>query len=190
MSNDGAYVFFDTADALVPQDTNGTLDVYEWHGGKISLISSGTDPSPSFLLSSSADGANAFFGTHARLVAADVDTAGDLYDARIGGGFAAPGSASSCASDECSTPALAPVDSTPASLTFVGSGNGSGKAASSGARPTRAQLLARALAACRRGPRKARPACERKARKQYGPRAHAKAGRSGRRGNRKKGRGR
>ena len=31
MSDNGEYVFFDTADALVPQDTNGTLDVYEWH---------------------------------------------------------------------------------------------------------------------------------------------------------------
>ena len=30
ISDDGSMVFFDTADPLVSQDSNGTLDVYEW----------------------------------------------------------------------------------------------------------------------------------------------------------------
>ena len=33
MSNDGAYVFFDTPSRLVPTAENHTLDVYEWHEG-------------------------------------------------------------------------------------------------------------------------------------------------------------
>jgi hypothetical protein len=41
MSDDGSYVFFDTDDALVPQDTNGTQDVYEWEDGHVYLISGG-----------------------------------------------------------------------------------------------------------------------------------------------------
>ena len=41
ISPDGSRVFFETADALVPQDTNGLPDVYEWENGRIYLISSG-----------------------------------------------------------------------------------------------------------------------------------------------------
>ena len=33
ISDDGSYVFFDTADALVPTDINERIDVYEWHEG-------------------------------------------------------------------------------------------------------------------------------------------------------------
>lgn len=132
LSNDGAYAFFDTADPLVPQDTNGTLDVYEWHEGRISLISSGRNSSPSYFLGQSTadvggesvEAANVFFGTHSRLVPADVDTAGDLYDARIGGGFPPPPSREGeCEGDACSHPAPAPTDETPSSLTFHGPGN-------------------------------------------------------------------
>ena len=41
---DAGQVFFQTAEALVPADTNGMLDVYEYEGGHVSLISSGTAP--------------------------------------------------------------------------------------------------------------------------------------------------
>ena len=83
MSEDGSYVFFQTKDALVPQDANGTLDVYEWHDGVTSLLSGGTSTGPSFFLDSTPDGTNVFFGTHARLVPTDTDDDGDVYDARI-----------------------------------------------------------------------------------------------------------
>jgi hypothetical protein len=132
MSDNGAFVFFDTADALVPQDTNNTLDVYEWHEGHVSLISSGTDSGPSFFLGSSpavvggreVEGANVFFGTHARLVPQDRDGAGDVYDARIGGGFATPPSGTAaCEGDACQSPPAMPTDATPPSSTFSGPGN-------------------------------------------------------------------
>ena len=93
ISDGGSYVFFDTADALVSTDSNKTLDVYEWEvqgtggcglaRGCVHLISSGKDPSPSYFLGASPDGSNVFFGTHARLVPADTDSSGDVYDARI-----------------------------------------------------------------------------------------------------------
>jgi hypothetical protein len=134
ISEDGSRVFFDTADPLVPEDSNGTLDVYEWEAqgtgacqaenGCISLISSGRDAHPSFFLGSSPDGTDVFFGTHARLVPQDTDGAGDLYDARIGGGFPPPtGAGGQCEGDACATPAPAPNDATPASLSFTGAGN-------------------------------------------------------------------
>jgi hypothetical protein len=106
MSDDGRRIFFATPDALVPEDTNGEvscpgrlgsflsvyrcMDVYEWHDGKISLVSTGTSPSPAFLLGASHDGRDVFFYSEDRLVGWDTDIVGDIYDARIGGGFPEP----------------------------------------------------------------------------------------------------
>ncbi len=121
MSDDGAYVFFDTSDPLVPQ-ANDTTNVYEWHAGQISLISSGTDPQPSLFIDSSADGQDVFFTTHSQLVPQDGDLLSDIYDARIGGGFPAP-SVSDCSGDGCQG-ALSPPPAAPAIVTFsAGPGN-------------------------------------------------------------------
>ena len=138
--NDGSYVFFDTAESLVPQATNGKVDVYEWEtdgmgscrevSGCVSLVGSGQDPLSSFFLDSSENGSNVFFGTHARLVPQDTDTEGDLYDARIcepenGNPCIQPPSAESkqCEGDACDNPPPAPIEQTPAMLTFSGPGN-------------------------------------------------------------------
>jgi hypothetical protein len=135
--NNGSYVFFDTAESLVPQATNGKLDVYEWHEEPasphkrtISLIGSGEGSANSFFLDSSENGSNVFFGTHAQLVPQDTDSDGDLYDARIceplnGNPCIAPEHEINvqCEGDACQNPLPAPVDSTPASLTFSGAGN-------------------------------------------------------------------
>jgi hypothetical protein len=170
ISDDGNYVFFDTGDALVPQDTNGKLDVYEWHDGAVSLISSGADSDDSFFLDASPDGSNVFFGTHAQLVAKDTDSEGDLYDARIGGGEPIETGFGPFEGDACQTPQLPPIDLTPASLTF------SGLVANPTVAPvaqttTRAGKLARALKACRKSTRKRRTDCEARARKRYGAKA-------------------
>jgi hypothetical protein len=137
MSDNGSYAFFDTADPLVSQDSNGTQDVYEWEAngtpgcglarGCVHLISSGEDPAPSYLLGASRDASNVFFGTHARLVPQDTDGAGDLYDARIDGGFALPAGKGPCEGDACQTPPPSPIDTTPISLTFSGPGNVAGE---------------------------------------------------------------
>jgi hypothetical protein len=132
ISENGEFVFFDTAESLLPQDTNGKIDVYEWHEGVISLITSGQDSADSFFLDSgpyvnaagkTVEGGNVFFGTHARLVPQDTDSAGDLYDARIGGGFKLSEESGQCEGDACQNPPAAPVDLSPASLTFTGPGN-------------------------------------------------------------------
>jgi hypothetical protein len=127
IAEDGS-VFFNTAASLVPQDTNGLLDVYEWHEGAISLISSGQDSLPSFFLGASPDGANVFFGTHSRLVPADTGSGGNLYDARVcttAEPCIAPPPAREglCEGDACSHPAAAPSDATPGSATFSGAGD-------------------------------------------------------------------
>jgi hypothetical protein len=179
ISDDGSYVFFDTSEALVPQDTNGTLDVYEWHDGTLSLVSSGTDSDNSYFLDSSPDGANVFFGTHAQLVPADTDNQGDLYDARICTSAepcvqAARGETAQCEGDACQAPSPAPIDQSPASLSFSGSGNvvAAGAPAPKAKPPlTRAQKLAAALKACTRRSGRARARCKTQARKRYDSKA-------------------
>lgn len=87
MSADGSYVFFQTSAALLPQDKNGKLDVYEWHDGTVSLISSGTSPADSKFVGTNSSGRDALFSTWQRLAPSDVDGHQDAYDARIDGGF-------------------------------------------------------------------------------------------------------
>ncbi len=191
MSTNGQCAFFDSADPLVPMDGNGTLDVYEWEAqgsgrcqtsppagasacglpqGCVRLLSSGVDAAPTFFLGASADGANVFLGTHARLVKQDTDNAGDLYDARIGGGFPVHEKTGACEGDACQNPSLAQIDATPGSFTFHAD-----EVAVSEPSPTpkkavltRAQKLARALKACVHKPKRQRKRCQATARKRYG----------------------
>ncbi len=104
------------------------LDVYEWHEGKISLISTGQDALNSYFMGAGADGTNVFIGTHSKLVPADTDTTGNLYDARICTATepcieAAPAQEGLCEGDACAHPAPLPIFQTPATLTFASSGN-------------------------------------------------------------------
>jgi hypothetical protein len=150
MSQDGRYVFFETNEELVPQDINGTggfggerisphTDVYEWEregaggctqsSGCVHLISSGKDHAPSLLLGASADGSNVFFSSHSQLAPQDTDEVGDVYDARVGGGFAPPPRPMQCSGDACQgAPSTSPVFTEAASKLFSGPGNLSAKA--------------------------------------------------------------
>jgi hypothetical protein len=126
ISDDGRFVFFSSAEALVPQDRNGKSDAYEYDvtNRTVHLLSSGTDPSDSWFLDASADGSDAFIVTRERLVGWDTDGAYDIYDARINGGFPEPTPANACAGTGCQglpTPPLPGI--TAASSTFTGKGN-------------------------------------------------------------------
>jgi hypothetical protein len=140
-SNDGAKVFFTAYDALLPRDTNGVADVYQWervgagkcdesapafspsNGGCIYLLSSGTSASASELIDSSPDGRDVFFLTNQSLLSQDPGLI-DIYDAREGGGFPpAPTPAAGCEGEACQGPFEAPNDPTPGSASFSGAGN-------------------------------------------------------------------
>lgn len=110
---DNGSVIFETAASLVPRDSNGLEDVYLWHEGVISLISSGNSEQVSNFADASPDGSNIFFRTNQRLVGVDTDAATDVYDARVDGGLAAqnpPGTPPACNSEACRgpSPAAAP----------------------------------------------------------------------------------
>ena len=114
LSPDGR-VFFTSPGALVPEDTNGVDDVYEYDGpsGKLRLISSGKGSEPAQFVDASASGDDVFVVTRQRLVPADTDDYIDLYDVRAG---AAPAehpttTAPACGGDGCqASPSAAPAD--------------------------------------------------------------------------------
>jgi hypothetical protein len=177
MTPDGRLVFFDSPDPLVPQDTNGMRDVYEYdtQTGRVSLISSGTSQDKATFVDASVDGNNAFFTTRQQLVRADNDSSVDLYDARVDGGFLSQNVSppAPCEGDDCQGPAkAAPSFSLPSSLTFAGAGNAP-VAQPRAVVHTRSGLsviaakLAKALRRCHRKHGHARKACEAKARKRY-----------------------
>jgi NHL repeat len=126
LSDDGRRLFFESYDGLLPGDTNGAADVYQWeaagkgtcktsspeyfadNGGCIALISSGRSPEDSTFIDASADGRDVFFNTGASLVGQDPGLL-DVYDARIGGGFPPPLPPTiECEGQACQSPAPAP----------------------------------------------------------------------------------
>jgi hypothetical protein len=192
--SDGGRLFFNSSDALVPQDVNGEEDVYEFEpegtgdcaassvtfvsgeGGCVSLISAGTSSEESAFVDASEGGGDVFFLTSSRLASTDVDTAIDIYDAHTCTVsvpcVAAPVGPPPCSSGDSCKAAPSPQPSifgAPASATFVGAGNVLGSSVS-GVKPrslTRAQKLAQALRACRKRPKRKRAVCERRARARY-----------------------
>ena len=193
LSADGGRVFFQTQEALVPQDTNGQTDVYEWEqegavgadgcvrsstsfsessGGCLYLISTAESDDPSYFGDASADGDDVFFFTRQALVGQDQDENDDLYDARVEGGIAAQESPSpvNCTGEGClGSVGISPVFESPSSTTFMGVGNFASRPLVKPKPLTRTQQLASALKACRKRPsEKKRRGCEAQVRKRYG----------------------
>jgi hypothetical protein len=180
-------------------------NVYEWETlgkggceqptGCIHLISDGHDTTEGHsagllgtsssvqLIGTDPAGENVFFMTADPLVPTDTDTEFDIYDARVRGGFPAPRQSEPCQGDACRPPPAEPPSlGQLGSLAFTGAGNPllqppkPPPARAKTAAQLRAEQLARALKACRKlHSHKKRTACERTARKQYGPRKAAKA---------------
>ncbi len=102
ISADGETVVFTTVNSLLPRDTNGVADVYEFRAGKLYLLSSGTSQYPSEIAGLSPDGIDAYMFTRDSLAPSDVDHGGqDVYDVRIDGGFLAPTAKSLCEGESC-----------------------------------------------------------------------------------------
>jgi hypothetical protein len=184
---DAGRVFFESEDALVPQDTNNAPDVYEYEEGQDYLISGGENPEGASFVDASETGNDVFFLTSAQLVPQDADRLVDLYDARAPhepgepAGFSSQPSAP-CEGEECrpTTPPV-PEFSAPASETFSGAGNLAPVTPALSvpvkAKPlTRAAKLAKALHTCKKDKsKKTRSSCEKQARKRYGAKKATKS---------------
>ncbi len=194
--SDEGRLFFDSSDALVPQDTNGKEDVYEYEpegiggckgssetfsdksDGCVALISSGTSGEESAFLDASMSGDDVFFLTSAKLVPGDSDTGYHVYDAHVCGADGVACATTTVSSPPCTTadscrqaPSPQPgIFGAPSSATFSGAGDLPAPASKPAVTPkvlTRAQRLANALKTCRKRPKKKRAACESQARKKF-----------------------
>lgn len=124
ISDDGRRIFFDSADALLPEAKNGRLNVYLWEDGVLQLLSSGSGLGDARFGDASASGDDAFLTTAERLLPAGGGDAAALWGARIGGGFPVPPTTPGCSGDACQgDPSPAPPGTPPGSFTYVGRGN-------------------------------------------------------------------
>jgi hypothetical protein len=187
---DSGRLFFDSHDALVPQDVNGVGDVYEYESGGVgscattnsgcvALLSAGTGPEESAFEDASASGDDVFFVTSDKLAPQDVGNEFDMYDAHVCSAEA-PCPASVATPPPCTTadsckPAQAPqpgVFGPSGSAAFNGPGDPPSPTPAV-VKPavkslTNAQKLAKAVKACKQKPKKKRAFCEKQARKKYG----------------------
>ena len=180
----GRSAFFESPDALVPQDDNGVMDVYEWKDGQVHLISSGHGSDGSYFVDSANDGRDVFFTTSDQLVSQDTDVDPDIYDARVGGGFpAAPaGPAAACVGDSCQgQPSPPPALQDPGSASLSGMGDLPLPVVKRHVvkRVSNAQRLSRALRACKKRSKRARKRCESQARKRFPGSSSHQASKSG-----------
>jgi hypothetical protein len=132
LSADGSTVAFTTKEPLVPEDINGTYDVYEWRNGAIGLVSDGETVFPAVGIFSppkaygiDAKGENIFFSLiEPGLTGYEQDRFSNLYDARIGGGFPRPQPPEHCSEESCQGPLQTPpAPSSSDSEDLSGAGN-------------------------------------------------------------------
>ena len=101
----GEHTFLQTEEALLPEDTNGKSDVYEYWQGNLSMVSAGDLAFRSDFAGISRDGRSVMFATNATLVPYDLDGGSrDLYNARLGSGFPAVTDPAPCDSASCPLP--------------------------------------------------------------------------------------
>jgi hypothetical protein len=137
---DNGRVFFNAVDPLVPADSNGNWDVYQYEpvgvgtcteessastvsrsgSGCVGLISSGTSEGASGFFDATPVGDDVFFLTPGRLSVRDTDGEMDVYDARVNGIPAVLKPVQECAGEACQPAVGPPNDPTPASESFRG----------------------------------------------------------------------
>lgn len=180
ISNDGSRAVFETNEALVPQDVNGTEDVYEWEQagtngcveesaayspvteGCIYMLSSGLGKEVpnengivdgTHLVGASENLQDVYIQTSESLLPS-LDNASKLYDVRINGGFPYTPSSHGCEATQCRQPTGKPAPLGEVTTEAVlGSGNAMQAAIRRNKRAAdvvRRRRLMRALRACRR----------------------------------------
>ncbi len=108
LSADGSVFVFTSSAALVHEDINGSIDVYEANrDGRVRLVTDGVTrfsdgAGAPALQGISDDGKNILFGVGARLTGHEIDDVRQIYVARTGGGLPPPDPAADpCVEDAC-----------------------------------------------------------------------------------------
>jgi DNA-binding beta-propeller fold protein YncE len=176
LSNEGR-LFFDSAVSLVPADSNGTMDVYEFEpnhvgrcsleAGCVGLMSSGESGEESAFVDASSDGDDVFFLTSSQLTKSDDDSALDLYDAHVcsnaapcpGGEISSP---EACSSSDSCREAPPPVATSGPLATEAASGSGNFLVAPQSTKPAPVKPKAKK---CPKGEKLSHGQCKRKSSK-------------------------
>jgi hypothetical protein len=169
ISQDGSRIVFETAEPLSPAVINGLANVYEWHKqegwseGRVSLVSSGSSLSSDCCAVISPSGRDIFFYTSQGLVPQDTDGLGDIYDARLGGGFPpVPVERQPCSGDACQGPLTSPAPLlVPGSVAQAPGGNFAAPVPATTVKPKQKSKSVR----CRKGYVKKKGKCVRKPKK-------------------------
>jgi len=126
VSEDGQRIGFTTDERLLPGDVNGEADGYLWSQGALARLPG----KPYFGLVTldgpylSHDGSTVAFTTRTALVSSDEDRSGDVYVARVGGGYPPPPLPQLCQGEECRGAPSATPDLTGAGTAVLnGAGN-------------------------------------------------------------------
>jgi DNA-binding beta-propeller fold protein YncE len=192
--SDSGRLFFNSPDALVPQDGNGQWDAYQYEpaaiggcttasetfraqtGGCVNLISPGRSSQESAFLAASESGGDVFFLTAEKLTGQDTDEQLDVYDAHdcslspcitASGG----GTSGTCTSGEtCRSSSVVEqsIFGAPGSTTLSGNGNLRSVAVPPAKPKTRAERLASSLKKCKKRPKRQRARCRAVALRRYG----------------------
>jgi hypothetical protein len=131
ITEDGSRIVFSSSGPLSPDASNGQENVYEWsdlpggEGAAVSIVSTGSSATADVAPVITASGRDLFFESSQGLVKQDDDGQIDVYDYRIGGGFAsAPVEVERCAGDACKGSLTeAPALQIPGSVSQVPGGN-------------------------------------------------------------------
>lgn len=157
VAEDGNAMVFQTKDRLIAADVNGDSDIYEWRNGRVALVTDGVTQYPEgtgqlSLTGIGEDGTNVIFQAGVNLTGYERDNAGQMYVARVGGGFPPPlGQPAPCGEESCQGPLRAPPPlGAPGSATAVGPGN---------AKPTRKKPAKQCRKKAGKGKSKAKKGC-------------------------------
>ncbi len=176
LSEGGGRLFFQSPDALVPSDSNGRQDVYEWervataaevvkgensctlsspdyHAGEEGCVFPVSDVAGDYdssFMDASPSGNDVFIATTDQLLPSDTDFRADAYDVRVGGGFPVSVASAVCSNaDSCKAPESPQpgVFGAPASATFSGPGD----PATSPPSPPAMEKVAKKMVKCSKG---------------------------------------
>ncbi len=116
VNEDGSRIIFESSEPLSSISTNDLNNVYEWHDGAVSLVSSGSSPQGDCCATMTPSGDDVLFTTTQGLVSEDTDGLADIYDARLPHGPGEPvafpepaDTPERCAPGECQGSVTAPA---------------------------------------------------------------------------------
>jgi len=100
ISDDGTFLFFQSADAILPTIQSGQANVFEYSGGQVRLLTPGDGPA-ALLVGAGASGEDVFIATHQELSPQGQGPVFAIYDARVNAEVPVPSVPAACQGEGC-----------------------------------------------------------------------------------------